>query len=150
MISFDTNLLFDSVNPGSEKHRAARDFFRSLEDNEEEVAVSELVLTELYCLLRNPAVVTKPLSAPAAVELVQTFRANPSWHLIESPPLNGKIMDHVWNRAKRDGFPRRAVYDARIAFVLRSWGVSAFATRNVKDFRDYGFTRVWNPLDLRE
>jgi hypothetical protein len=37
-------------------------FLESLQDRED-VVISELILLELYCLLRNPAVPAKPLSA---------------------------------------------------------------------------------------
>ena len=30
--------------------------------------------------------------------------------------------------------------------IHRHHGVSEFATRNVSDFRDFGFARVWDPL----
>lgn len=41
--------------------------------------------------------------------------------------------------------PRRA-YDWRVALTLTQQGVTEFATVNTKDFQDFGFTRVWNPL----
>jgi hypothetical protein len=43
------------------------------------VAVCELVLMELYVLLRNPAVLSKPLDSSDAVAMIQTFREHPTW-----------------------------------------------------------------------
>jgi len=43
-------------------------------------------------------------------------------------------------------FARRRLFDTRTALSLRHHGVTEFATANVKDFGDFGFTRVWNPL----
>ncbi len=43
----------------------------------------ELVLVELYGLLRNPAVLAEPLAAHAAVAFVQTLREHPRWELVD-------------------------------------------------------------------
>ena len=63
MISFDTNLLLYSLNQDCPEYVPARAFFNSLPATPGAVAVCELVLVELYVLLRNPAVLPKPLSA---------------------------------------------------------------------------------------
>jgi hypothetical protein len=47
----------------------------------------------------------------------------------------------------RKSFARRRIYDARLALSLLRQGVTAFATANVKDFEEFGFNRVWNPLE---
>jgi hypothetical protein len=47
------------------------------------VAICELVLVELYVLLRNPAVLSNPLAPADAVSIVQTFRQHPAWVLID-------------------------------------------------------------------
>jgi uncharacterized protein len=44
-------------------------------------------------------------------------------------------------------FARRRIYDARLALSLRRQGIKEFATANVADFEDFGFERVWNPLE---
>jgi predicted nucleic acid-binding protein len=30
--------------------------------------------------------------------------------------------------------------------TLRHHGVDEFATRNINDFKDFGFSRVWDPI----
>ncbi len=55
-------------------------------------------------------------------------------------------MESVWEAAPTPGIARRRVYDARLAVTLRHHGVLEFATTNVKDFQNFGFGRVWNPL----
>ncbi|MGI8601444.1 MAG: hypothetical protein ACR2OZ_00430 [Verrucomicrobiales bacterium] len=54
-------------------HRAAAEFMESLQDSED-VAVSEFILLDLYVLLRHPAVLAKPLSSSAAVDVCEAFR----------------------------------------------------------------------------
>lgn len=42
---------------------------------------------------------------------------------------------------------RRRIYDTRTALCLKAFGVTELATANVKDFGEFGFLRVWNPLN---
>ena len=76
MISFDTNLLLYSLNRDCAEYAAARAFFASLPTAPGQVAVCELVLIELYVLLRNPAVVkthsTDPMPPPSFKPFVGT------------------------------------------------------------------------------
>jgi len=44
-------------------------------------------------------------------------------------------------------FPRHRTFDLVLAVTLRSNGVTEFYTRNVRDFRDAGFTHVVDPID---
>ena len=55
-------------------------------------------------------------------------------------------MAEVWKKAASPAFARRRVFDARLGLSLVRQGVTEFATRNVPDFRDLGFTRVFDPL----
>ncbi|HTD68549.1 MAG TPA: VapC toxin family PIN domain ribonuclease, partial [Candidatus Limnocylindria bacterium] len=123
-----------------------RAFFDSLSAAPGEVAICELVLIELYVLLRNPTVLKQPLDAADAASLVQTFRQHPAWRLIDYPGANSTVMDEVWRTAARPNIGRRVVFDARLALTLRHHGVTEFATRNDSHFASFGFTRVFNPL----
>jgi len=141
MLSIDTNILFAAVEATAPHHEAARAFVDSHRNNES-LVICELVLVELYLLLRNPAVVVTPLSAGAACRLVQVLRNNPRWRLVENAP----VMNAAWDYAGHDPFARRRLIDVRLALTLRHHGVTEFATVNTADFRDIGFRRVWNPL----
>lgn len=46
----------------------------------------------------------------------------------------------------RPTFPRRAIFDARLAYTLAAEGVTRFATRNVRDFQRFGAFEVFDPL----
>ncbi len=141
MTSVDTNILLYSLNVACPEHEAARAFMESLVDRDD-IVLCELVLVELYILLRNPRVLARPLTAPAAASVCQGLRANPAWRLVE----DAKVMSEVWQLAATTGFARRRIIDARLAFTLRHHGVHALATRNVKDFKGFGFERVWSPV----
>jgi len=140
MISFDTNLLFPALEPSHADHEPARAWLAALEGP---VAISELVLMELYCLVRNPAVAERPLTAAKAVALIESLRSNPRWRLLDAPT---GLMSEVWRKAADPGYGRRRIFDARIALSLTRQGVTEFATRNIRDFEDLGFTRVFDPI----
>ena len=141
MISVDTDILLNSQNADCPENPAALNFLQQL-SGREDVPICELVLVELYILLRNPAVLSSPLSAGEAVNICQGFRSNPRWRLVENVP----IMDKVWEVAANAGFARRKIIDLRLARTLQHHGMTRFATANLKDFRDLGFHEVWNPL----
>ena len=140
MIAFDTNVLFPALEPSHPDHRRARAFLDALGG---EVALSELVLMELYVLVRNPALVRRPLGAAAAVKLIRHLRSHPRWRLLDAPE---GVMAEVWEKAAAPGFGRRRIYDARLAVSLLRQGVDELATRNVRDFWGLGFARVFDPL----
>ena len=146
MISFDTNLLLYSLNKDCADYSDARGFFASLPTVPGAVAICELVLIELYVLLRNPAVLKSPLASTDAVSIIQAFRQHPTWRLIDYPGDSSAVMNEVWRFAARPDVGRRVIFDARLALTLRHHGVTEFATRNETHFRDFGFSRVWNPL----
>jgi uncharacterized protein len=112
----------------------------------EQFGLCELVLVELYGLLRNPTVTRRPQGAAEAAQIVQRFRSHPRWLLLDYPGADADVAKRLWELAARPDFPYRRIYDARLALTLRHHGVTEFATRNVKDFRGFGFKRVWNPL----
>ena len=145
MLSIDTNLLLHGLNVDSPAHAAAHAWLTAIAQ-EEQVAISELILAELYGLLRNPAVLRQPLSAPEAVDVIQVYRSHPRWRLIGFPGESRPLHEALWRLARGRDFAFRRVYDARTALTLTAQGVEDFATVNVKDFTGLGFRRVWNPL----
>jgi toxin-antitoxin system PIN domain toxin len=142
VISPDTNVLFHATNAHSPAHKAARAFVEALSQRRD-VAVSELVLTELYVLLRNPAVVPNPASAADAVKVVESFRRHPHWRLVDHDPA---VMSDVWARCLEPAFARTRIFDTRLALGLVRHGVEEFATSNFRHFQGFGFRRVFDPL----
>ena len=142
MISCDTNILFHAYNASSPFHIKALDFLTSQAENRN-FAMCELVLMEFYILLRNPAVIRKPLHPRKAVDICRSYRKNRAWRVLDYP---GNIMNKIWDMAAKPEFPRRSIFDARLAFTLLYHGVTEFATRDAKHFTDFGFRKVWDPL----
>ena len=145
MLSIDTNILFHAFNEDSPSHEAAYGWLTSIQ-HEEDVAISEFILAELYGLLRNPAVLKHPLDAEDAAEVIQTYRSHPCWRLIGFPVESRPLHDALWQKARRKDFAFRRLHDARSALTMSAQGVTEFATVNVKDYEGFGFRKVWNPV----
>lgn len=145
MLSIDTNILFHAFNEDSPSHAAAYAWLTSIQ-RDEDVAISEFILAELYDLLRNPAVLQHPLDGAEAVEVIQTYRIHPRWRLIGFPSESRAMHNDLWNQAKGKSFAFRRLCDARSALSMIAQDVTEFATVNVKDYQNLGFRRVWNPL----
>lgn len=145
MLSIDANLLLYGYSEAAPEHQASLMFIESISPRED-VALSEFVLTEFYLLLRNPVVLAQPLSAPEAAGVVQSYRRHPRWKIFGFPPSSRDLHNDLWQLAATPGFASRRIYDTRTALSLRAFGVTEFATANVKDFGEFGFVKVWNPL----
>ncbi len=145
MLSIDTNLLLYAINSASPYHQDAYAWLTSIQ-SDDDVAISEFILAELYGLLRNPAVLKSPMAADEAVEVIQAYRQHPRWRLIGFPSESRSMHDKLWKRASDNTFAFRRLYDARSALTLIAQGVTEFATVNVKDFHGLGFRKVWSPI----
>lgn len=145
MTSCDTNILFAALDAESVHHLRARAFLETQRDADD-FGLCELVLMELYGLLRNPAVCKCPYPSDEAAKVIQRFRTHPQWVVLDYPGPQAGIMRSLWQSAASPSFPYKRIYDLRLALTLRYHGVREFATRNIKDFEDAGFLRVWDPL----
>ncbi len=143
MITADTNLFIHAADPDSPNHAKAREFFSELESLDVEFVVCELVLVELYMQLRNAAIFVKPYTAREAADYCQAMKSNPLWRCID---YDSKVSLHLWEWASETKAGFRQIIDARIAFTLLHHGVTHLATANVKDFKSFGFVKIWNPL----
>ena len=141
MISVDTQLFLYAFNEDAPEHRVAAETLAEL-GRSDRVALCELVLLEFYLLLRNPAVLARPLTSGDAARVCETWRRHPRWRLVDAAP----VMGEVWKRAAAPDFARRRIIDARLALTLRHHGVTTLYTRNVRDFDGFGFDRVVNPF----
>ncbi|MCC6416147.1 MAG: VapC toxin family PIN domain ribonuclease [Opitutaceae bacterium] len=145
MLSIDTNIVFPASQSAAPLHDRARTWLESLSERND-VVLSELMLADVYGLLRNPVIQPRPLSAPAAATIIKAYRRHPRWRIVGFPPEGRRMHDALWEKAAEPGLAYRRFYDLRLAISLQHQGVDEFATINVKDFQSLGFRRVWNPL----
>jgi predicted nucleic acid-binding protein len=144
MVSVDTNILFHACLEASHLQAKARAFLSS-HAADKQFFVHDMVLEELRALVCNPAVVERPLPLEQAKDLCRRLRENHPGRPAGSSREGVAVRKFWWLVANpKLGFKR--VYEARLALILRRAGVTEFATRNVNDFQDFGFTRVWDPL----
>lgn len=144
MIAFDTNILFPALEESHGNHRAARNFLKEIQNQALPVVLCELVLVEIYVLLRNLAICRNPLSHPQALQIIDHLRTNPAWRLVDYP---GGLMDKIWKSpSTQPNSPRRRIFDTRLAITLLHHGVTHFATTNIKDFQDFPFDKLWTPF----
>ena len=144
-VTADTNLFIHAADPDSPHHALARSFFAEvcIERDDHEFVLCELVLIELYMQLRNASVFAKPYSAGESAGYCLALKQNPKWRCVDyDPAISTKLW--LWAGATKAGF--RRVIDARLGLTLRHHGVNQLATVNTKDFQEFGFQRVWNPL----
>jgi uncharacterized protein len=141
----DTNLFIHAADPDSPHHAQARAFFSavSTQQDGEEFVLCELVLIDLYMQLRNAAVFVKPYSAAESAAYCLALKQNPQWRCVDYDHAVSTKLWH-WASTTKAGF--RRIIDARLGLTLRHHGVTQFATANTKDFQEFGFQRVWNPL----
>ncbi len=141
----DTNLFIHAADPDSPHHARAREFFSDacIERGDHEFVLCELVLVELYMQLRNAAVFAKPYSARESAGYCLALKQNPKWRCVDfDSAVSVKLWQ--WASSTKGGF--RRVIDARLGLTLRHHGVNQLATVNTRDFQEFGFLRVWNPL----
>ena len=141
----DTNLFIHAADPDSPNHTKAREFFKETdsESDSNEFVLCELVLIELYMQLRNAAVFVKPYTAKESAAYCQALKQNPKWRCVD---CDNAISSKLWQWASTTKAGFRRIIDARLGLTLRHHGVTHLATANIKDFQEFGFERVWNPM----
>jgi toxin-antitoxin system PIN domain toxin len=143
MKSLDTNILLYAINKDCPEHEACSDLVRHALGEPESWIIADQVWFELYRLLRNPAVLSQPLSAPDAAASVAWYRNKSGWvHCAWETSMIGQL-EGLW---KEDSFPARRSFDLVLAITLKNNGVKQFYTRNTKDFEVFDFFAVVNPL----
>jgi uncharacterized protein len=141
-VAVDTNVLLYALNSDAPECARARSFLAD-RNADPDTVVSELVLVELYVLLRNPAIFRRPLDGTAAAAVIDQLRHHPAWQIVDHDPT---VMTDLWRRAAARDFARTRIFDVRLALGLLKHGVTRFATRNTRDFAGLGFEDVFDPL----
>jgi predicted nucleic acid-binding protein len=141
--SLDTNILFYATNLRAPGHEAARRLLERIPAEPGEWILADQVLFEYYRLVRNPSVLSRPLSAGEASRRLRFFREELGClHCAYEPRLFGELVGLL----RASSFPPARTFDAMLAVTLRSQGVDTFYTRNVKDFDRLGWFRLIDPV----
>lgn len=142
--SLDTNILLYAANEDAPEHGVCKGFLEAVVSDPSDWMIADQVYLELYRALRNPKVMTHPLSAGDAVRHLSILRDEIGiMHCGYTPECWSGLVRQL----ERDDFPARRTHDAVLAGTLLSQGVKTFYTRNTKDFVDAGFQTLINPVD---
>lgn len=143
MNSIDTNILLYAINQDCPEHEAAMRFVRRALEKPSSWIVSDQVWFELYRLLRNPVVLSRPLNASEASATIEWYRHHSGWlSCAWDPELMPKLLP-IWRHPE---FLARNGFDAVLAVTLRAHGVETLYTRNTRDFRSLGLLEVTDPF----
>jgi len=144
MKSLDTNILLYSLNVDCPEHAECGALIQTALASPQGWIVADQVWFELYRLLRNRLILSHPLSATEAAQTVEWFRSRSGWARCAWEPF---LMDKLKPLWAAESFPARRTFDLILALTLKAQGVKEFFTRNTRDFEDYGFFTVTNPLE---
>jgi predicted nucleic acid-binding protein len=144
MKSLDTNVLLYALNADCAEHVRARATVEHALREYDQWIIADQVYFELYRLLRNPAVLSRPLAADEAAETVGWYRNRSGWLHCAYEPGMMKQVSSLWSDKS---FPGRNTFDLVLAVTLGSNGVREFLTRNADDFLAYDLFIVRNPID---
>ncbi|MEI6322454.1 MAG: TA system VapC family ribonuclease toxin [bacterium] len=142
--SLDTNVLLYAAKEDCGEHQLCRALLERAVAQADLWIIADQVFLELYKALRNPKVLSVPLTAPDAASHIRTLREELGvMHCCYTPECWTSL---VTNLEKAD-FPYQRTHDAVLAATLIHHGVKTFYTRNTKDFQHVGFDQVINPVD---
>jgi toxin-antitoxin system PIN domain toxin len=142
--SLDTNILLYALNADCAEHTRARMLVESTLSEPDRWIVADQVYFELYRLLRNPSVLSAPLSASDAAHTIEWYRSRSGWlHCA----YDAGLMERVTSAWAVESFEARATFDLVLAVTLAANGVREFYTRNADDFVPFGLFTVRNPIE---
>ena len=143
MKSLDTNVLLYALNEDCPEHSHARNILEQIQDEPQLWIFSDQVFYELYGAIRNPSVLSRPRSAQEAANIVDFLR-NKTGCLHCSPDT--RLWPKIFHKLSEKTFSRHRTFDAVLAYTLIQNNVHTFYTRNTKDFEDFGFVKLLNPI----
>ncbi len=144
MKSLDTNILLYAANLKAPEHLKAKGIVDAMLEAPLEWILSDQTLLEFYKALRNPKIFEKPRGAKEAAGMVSFLRRDAR---IPHCAYESGSFDRLFQHLAAKDFPYQRTHDAVLAITLRHEGVEEFYTRNTKDFIQFGFKRLINPID---
>jgi uncharacterized protein len=145
MKSMDTNILMYASNSDCREYAICSELVERALSTPRQWIIADQVWFELYRLLRNPTVLANPLGAKEAGQTIKWFRRESGWLHCAWETNSMSKLESLWSEAS---FPSKRVFDLILALTLKNNGVTEFYTRNSRDFKEFGFFSVINPLEL--
>lgn len=144
MNSLDTNILIYAVNSGCKEHASAIKVYERMLEDPTSWIISDQVLFEFYRGLRHKNILERPLNHQQAIEQISFLRE-------EAGILHCAYEVSFWDQVKSfdDCKNPKAIhiFDRVLAITLLKNKVTTLYTRNTKDFREFKFENLINPID---
>nr|VFJ73181.1 MAG: hypothetical protein BECKFW1821C_GA0114237_104618 [Candidatus Kentron sp. FW] len=145
MYALDTNLLVYAHNVGSPFHASARTFMERVmnthgTDGRLSVCLPARVLMEFLNVITWRRL-DRPLPLSDAVRIVQDYMDTGIVVLYHRPTQLETLVDLLGAATTR-----KRIFDAALAATLKDHGVPGLYTVNTRDFEDFTFLDVRNPL----
>ena len=144
MKSLDTNILVYALNEEAIESPSALRLLNQALAQADQWIIADQTYFELYAVLRNPRIWTRPMSGAEASKRIDFFRNKSGFLKCAYHPNQ---WEHISTPLRRKNFPARRIFDVVLAKTLIANGVTHFHTRNVKDFEHLGFSKLVNPID---
>ena len=144
MRSLDTNILLYATNADCPEHDAARRMIESALAEPADWIVADQVYFELYRLLRNPAVLERPLTAAQSADVIDYYRRQSGWGRCAWEP---RLFSQLFPYLTAENSKATHVFDLVLAFTLQDADVSILYTRNTRDFAEVASFELVNPID---
>lgn len=143
MNSLDSNILLYALNKDCPENESGFSFLKTTMRNPEEWIISDQVFFELYGLMRNPAVLEKPLSAEQAYEIIDYYRNKVGW---QHCSYKSDMWQDMASFMQKKRFSSKRIFDLQLAVTLKNNAVTTFYTRNTKDFNGFSWLKVIDPF----
>lgn len=143
MKSLDTNILVYASNTAATEHAKSLALVNQMLASPSEWLLADQVLWEYYKALRHPRILEKPRTAVQAADHIRFLREQSG---VACCAYEISLYPEVLRRLEDPRFPYQRTHDTVLSVTLRHNGVTAFYTRNGKDFADAGFDELIDPL----
>lgn len=145
MYALDTNLLVYAHNTASPFHIKAKAFVETImnkrdEEGELAICIPAQVLMEFLNVITWHRLEV-PLSLTDATQLVQDYLNSGALILYPQSTQLNTLLDLL-----KTVTTRKKVFDVALAATLKDHGIPGLYTVNTKDFAEFGFLDVKNPL----
>jgi predicted nucleic acid-binding protein len=111
-------------------------------DSKEQLLILHQTLFELFAILTNSLIVSKP-NPKEAWNICVYYTTHSAVQIAAYEAAVFRIVEDLFQEHPRRG---KRLFDLILAATLKYHGVQRFYTRNEKHFRQYSFLEVINPL----
>ena len=138
----DVNLLLYAIDEGSARHEPARAWVEERLSGTETLAFSWVVLLAFIRLTTSPRVFQSPLSTSAALDLVDSWLAQPCVAVVHPTSRHASVLRDLLEPLGTAG---NLTTDAHLAALAIEHGAQLCSTD--RDFSRFAGLRWANPLD---